>query len=62
MRIATSLTLIGASRQCDVWLKDESVSRVHASLALTPHGLWIVDLLGRDGVRVRTHVQALRIW
>jgi pSer/pThr/pTyr-binding forkhead associated (FHA) protein len=52
LRISTSLTLIGASRQCDVWLKDESVSRVHASLVLTPYGLWIVDLLGRDGVRV----------
>ena len=52
LRISTSLTLIGASRQCDVWLKDESVSRVHASLVLTPYGLWIVDLLGRDGIRV----------
>jgi pSer/pThr/pTyr-binding forkhead associated (FHA) protein len=52
LKISTSLTLIGGSRQCDVWLKDKSVSRVHASLVLTPYGLWIVDLLGRDGVRV----------
>jgi pSer/pThr/pTyr-binding forkhead associated (FHA) protein len=52
LKISMSLTLIGSSRQCDVWLKDESVSRVHASLVLTPYGLWIVDLLGREGVRV----------
>jgi pSer/pThr/pTyr-binding forkhead associated (FHA) protein len=51
-RISTSMTLIGSSRQCDVWLKDDSVSRVHASLVLTPRGLWAVDLLGRDGVLV----------
>ncbi len=51
-KISTSLTLIGRSRQCGVRLKNESVSKVHASLVLTPHGLWVVDLLGRDGVLV----------
>lgn len=50
--ISTPVTLIGSSRQCDVWLKDESVSKVHASLVLTPQGLWVVDLLGRTGVQV----------
>jgi len=51
-QISTPVTLIGASRQCDVWLKDESISRVHASLVLTPRGLWVIDLLGRNGVLV----------
>lgn len=46
------VTLIGASRKCDLFLKDESVSKVHASLVLTPHGMWVVDLLGRGGVSV----------
>jgi pSer/pThr/pTyr-binding forkhead associated (FHA) protein len=51
-RITRPLTLIGSARQCDLWLKDSSVSRIHASLVLTPRGLWIVDLLGRHGVMV----------
>src|SRR5262245_3916178 len=54
-RISSSLTLVGGSRRCDVWLKDDSVSRVHASMVLAPRGLWIVDLLGRDGVIVDGH-------
>jgi hypothetical protein len=46
------LTLIGAVPQCDLWLRDDSISKVHASLVLTPHGAWIVDLLGREGILV----------
>lgn len=51
-RIVGPVTLVGASRQCDLWLRDDSVSKVHASLVLTPQGLWVVDLLGRDSVLV----------
>lgn len=50
--VENSLTLIGSDRQCDIWLRHDSVSRIHASLVLTPQGLWIVDLLGRDGIQV----------
>ena len=52
LRISTLVALIGSSRLCDVWLKDDSVSKVHASLVSTPNGLWVVDLLGRQGVLV----------
>lgn len=51
-RLVSAVTLIGASRQCDLWLRDDSVSKVHASLVLTPTGTWLIDLLGRDGVLV----------
>jgi predicted component of type VI protein secretion system len=51
-RIAEAVSLVGASRHCDLWLRDESVSNVHASLVLTPRGLWVVDLLGRGSVLV----------
>lgn len=46
------ITLIGANAGCDLFLSDESVSKVHCSLVLTPQGLWVVDLLGRGGVFV----------
>jgi hypothetical protein len=51
-RIPGAVTLVGAGRRCDLWLDDESVSNVHASLVLAGKGLWVVDLLGRGGVRV----------
>lgn len=51
-RLTSAVTLIGSNRQCDLWLRDKSVSKVHASLVLTTEGLWMVDLLGRDGVLV----------
>jgi hypothetical protein len=44
--------LIGSNPGCDLCLSDDSVSRVHSSLVLTPRGLWVVDLLGRGGVLV----------
>src|SRR5579872_1369309 len=52
IRFCNPVTLIGGSRKCDLFLKDESVSKVHASLVLTPYGVWVVDLLGRGGVSV----------
>lgn len=50
--ITKGVTLLGSSRRCDVRLRDDSVSKIHASLVRTPHGLWVVDLLGRHGIQV----------
>ena len=52
IQFCAPVTLIGASPKCDLFLKDQSVSKVHASLVLTPRGMWVVDLLGRGGVLV----------
>ncbi|WP_206107608.1 FHA domain-containing protein [Paludisphaera rhizosphaerae] len=46
------LTLVGRSPICRICLSDATVSRAHCSLVLTPHGLWVVDLLGRGGTAV----------
>jgi pSer/pThr/pTyr-binding forkhead associated (FHA) protein len=46
------LTLIGGAPSCDLRLLDHSISNVHASLVLTPNGLWAVDLLGRGGILI----------
>jgi len=51
-QITEPLTLIGAARHCNLWLRDDGVSKVHASLVLTAHGVWVIDLLGRDGILV----------
>jgi pSer/pThr/pTyr-binding forkhead associated (FHA) protein len=47
-----ALTLVGRQPPCKVRLESRSVSRVHCALLLTPHGLWIVNLLGRNGISV----------
>ena len=44
--------LVGRSDQCQLVLNDPSISRLHASLVRTPMGLWVVNLLGREGVHV----------
>jgi pSer/pThr/pTyr-binding forkhead associated (FHA) protein len=46
------LAVIGRSPACRVRLESPSVSRYHCSLVRTPFGLWVVDLQGREGVRV----------
>jgi pSer/pThr/pTyr-binding forkhead associated (FHA) protein len=46
------MTLVGRHRTCKFHFDDESVSHMHASLLRTPAGLWVVDLLGRDGTNV----------
>ncbi len=48
----SQVALIGRSESCQVVLRDESVSRFHASLIRTSKGVWIVDLLAREGVSV----------
>jgi pSer/pThr/pTyr-binding forkhead associated (FHA) protein len=46
------LAIVGRSDLCQLVLTDESVSRFHAALVPTPSGLWVVDLLAREGVHV----------
>jgi pSer/pThr/pTyr-binding forkhead associated (FHA) protein len=46
------VVLVGRSEECQFVLSDESVSRFHAALVPTPSGIWVVDLLARDGVYV----------
>ena len=46
------LALVGRADECQFVLTDESVSRFHAALVSTPSGVWVVDLLARDGVYV----------
>ena len=46
------LALVGRSDVCQLVLTDESISRFHAALLPTPLGLWVVDLLAREGVHV----------
>ncbi len=46
------LTLVGRDDRCRITCGDERVSRVHCSLLLTRYGLWVIDLLGRDGIQV----------
>jgi anti-anti-sigma factor len=46
------ISLIGRDANCALRLNDSSISRVHCALVLEHDGLWIVDLLGRGGIRV----------
>ena len=46
------MSLIGSASGCKFRLADPSVSSFHCSLLRTPLGLWVIDLLGPDGVRV----------
>jgi hypothetical protein len=50
--IETRVALVGRSEACHLVLGHESVSRFHASLVRTTKGVWIVDLLAREGVFV----------
>lgn len=57
-RMDRVLALAGRSPRCKVRLaRDEEVSRFHCALLRLPTGLWVVDLLSRDG----THVQGTRV-
>jgi pSer/pThr/pTyr-binding forkhead associated (FHA) protein len=51
-RIDRVLTLVGRAPECRMRLTDVGLSRFHCSLLRTPLGVWVVDLLGREGVRV----------
>ena len=51
-RLNRLLAIVGSAAGCNVRLVSSTVSPVHCSLLRTPMGLWAVDLLGRDGIRV----------
>jgi hypothetical protein len=44
--------MVGNCGLCQLVLTDDSVSRFHAALVPTQSGLWVVDLLAREGVYV----------
>lgn len=46
------LTLVGRDERCRITCADDQISKVHCSLLLAPSGLWVINLLGRSGVRV----------
>ena len=46
------MSLIGSASGCKFRLADPSVSSFHCSLLKTPLGLWVIDLLGPEGVVV----------
>jgi len=46
------ITLIGRDANCALRLDDSSVSRVHCALVLEQDFLWVVDLLGKGGIRL----------
>ncbi len=50
--IGPRLSLIGRSAECQLVLTDNSISTYHASLIRTRFGIWVVDLLSREGVWV----------
>jgi pSer/pThr/pTyr-binding forkhead associated (FHA) protein len=47
-----SLMLVGRASHCKVRLNGLLVSRTHCALLHTAAGLWVIDLLGREGVHV----------
>ena len=62
-QIERELTLIGTSADCEVRVLDPSVSAHHCSLLRTSTGIWVVDLLGIDGVMVNgTAVRYARVY
>ena len=46
------ISLIGSAGGCKFRLADPSVAPFHCSLLRSPVGLWVVDLLGPDGIGV----------
>jgi pSer/pThr/pTyr-binding forkhead associated (FHA) protein len=46
------LTLVGTAAGCGIRLQDSSVSRYHGGLLRTATGIWVIDLLGRNGIAV----------
>ena len=46
------MSLIGSANGCKFRLADPSVSPFHCSLLRTPVGLWVIDLLGPEGIAV----------
>ena len=51
-RMDRPLVLIGRSPACRIRVVQPDVSKFHCSLVLTPAGVWVVDLMGQNGVLV----------
>jgi pSer/pThr/pTyr-binding forkhead associated (FHA) protein len=51
-RVGRILTLVGRSPDCRLKIPDDGISRFHCALIRTPEGLWVADLLSREGIRV----------
>jgi pSer/pThr/pTyr-binding forkhead associated (FHA) protein len=51
-RVNRPLTLVGRADACKLRLRDLRVSGFHCSLTAGPLGVWVVDLLSREGIRV----------
>ena len=51
-RMNRALAFIGRSPLCRVQLASQTVSKFHASLVQTDKGVWVVDLLGKEGTYV----------
>ena len=46
------VTFVGRARDCKISLAADDIDPFHCYFLLTPDGLWVVDLLSRDGIRV----------
>ena len=46
------ITLVGRDPRCRICCADEQISKVHCAFLLLPTGLWVVDMLGKGGVKV----------
>jgi anti-anti-sigma regulatory factor len=46
------ITLVGRDERCRIKISDERISKVHCALLLLPTGLWVVDLLGKGGIKL----------
>ena len=51
-RMDQHMALIGRSPACKIRIVEPDVSKFHCSVVLTPHGVWVVDLYGQNGVFV----------
>jgi pSer/pThr/pTyr-binding forkhead associated (FHA) protein len=51
-RLSRMVALVGTAAPCQLRLHHPSVSRFHCSLVWTPFGVWLVDLLSREGTRL----------
>jgi len=61
-RLSRVLTLVGRASDCRLRIPDEAISRFHCALLRTPSGLWVIDLLSREGVRVNgSRVRAAQV-
>ena len=51
-KLSRVLTLLGRTTECRLRFLDPEISKFHCSLLRTPLGVWVVDLLGRTGIRL----------